>query len=136
MGIVNCKKCGKMFNFISGVPICPLCKEKAEEDFQRVKKYVEENKSATINEIVDNCEVDAKQIKQWVREERLIFSENSPITINCEKCGAKILTGRYCSDCLKKTANNLENASQRPARQTDNSQDSSSRNIRMHTFKG
>ena len=136
MGLVNCRKCGKMFNYIAGEPVCPICKEKAEEQFQRVKKYVEDNRTATINEIVENCEVEAKQIKQWIREERLVFSENSPIKINCETCGAQILTGRYCSKCMKNTANVFENASQRPNRPSSQGDSGSGSNKRMYTLKG
>ena len=33
----NCRKCGKIFNYIGGVPICPACREKEEEDFQRIR---------------------------------------------------------------------------------------------------
>ena len=34
MNVRNCKKCGKLFNYISGLPICAGCKEKNEEVFK------------------------------------------------------------------------------------------------------
>lgn len=131
MNVKNCRKCGKMFNYITGEAICPQCKDAAEEQFQIVKKYVQDNKQAPINEIVENCGVDAKQIKQWIREERLFFSDDSPVKISCEGCGCQIPTGRFCENCKKETLNNMSNASRRP--QTDSAPaDDGRRGISMH----
>ena len=44
-------------------------------------------------------EVSVSQIRKWLKEERLSFSEDSEIALNCEKCGKKILTGRLCKGC-------------------------------------
>lgn len=120
MGIINCKKCGKMFNYILGDKICPVCKEKAEEKFQQVKKFVSDNKRASIQEICEECEVDQRQITQWIREERLFFTEDSMVKINCERCGAVISTGRFCANCKRETMNNLSNAARRPEAEKPN----------------
>ena len=110
MNVKNCKRCGKMFNYIMGEPICTVCKERAEEVFQTVKKYVQDNKQATIQEIVENCDVEARQVKQWVREERLEFSAESSIGLECESCGTLIKVGRFCESCKNKMANGLAEA--------------------------
>ena len=89
-GIRNCKKCGKLFNYVVGLPICPACKEAAEQKFQDVKKFIRENPRCDIKEVAETCEVDQQQIQQWIREERLMFSEDSPIKIPCENCGTLI----------------------------------------------
>ena len=34
MDVRNCKKCGKLFNYVSGPMICPLCKEELEEKLE------------------------------------------------------------------------------------------------------
>ena len=52
-------------------------------------------------------EISVKQIKQWVREERLTFSSESPVGIECESCGAMIRTGRFCDKCKGTMASNL-----------------------------
>ena len=57
MNVRNCRKCGKLFNYISGMPICPACKDKLEEKFQTVKKYIRENRLADIKEVAEACEV-------------------------------------------------------------------------------
>lgn len=110
MNVKNCKKCGKLFNYVTGIPICPACKDELEKKFQEVKKYVQENKGATIQDVVENCEVDNQQVRQWVREERLEFSGDGVTGITCEKCGVTIPTGRFCAKCKNEMTNTLNNA--------------------------
>lgn len=136
MNVRNCRRCGRMFNHIGGEPVCPNCREQEEAKFQEVKKYVQDHKQATMNEIIDNCGVDAKRIKQWIREERLFFTDDSPVKINCESCGAQIATGRFCEKCKRDTANNFSHATRReepvkPAAPAKND----SGNPRMHTYR-
>jgi flagellar operon protein (TIGR03826 family) len=110
MKVINCRKCGRIFNYIVGPQICPKCKEEVEAKFQEVKKFVQENKQANINDISAECDVEIGQINQWIREERLFFSEDSPIGINCESCGTMIKTGRYCEKCKMEMARGLNNS--------------------------
>lgn len=105
MDVRNCRKCGRMFNYVSGQPICAVCKEKLEEKFQEVKQFVSEHKTATIAMISEECDVDANQIRKWIREERLEFAEDSPIGLPCECCGAIIRSGKYCEKCKNEMAN-------------------------------
>lgn len=136
MNARNCKKCGKIFNYIAGPPICQACKEAAEVKFQEVKEFVRENKSASMKEIVANCGVEERQVEQWIREERLIFAADSPIKLNCEICGAPIFTGRYCSKCKNETANSFGTAGRRPeASKGPESHGSASSSARMYSRK-
>lgn len=114
MNVRNCRKCGKLFNHISGMPICPACKDKLEEKFQEVKKFIRENRMADIKEIAENCEVEIGQIQQWIREDRLEFTSDSPVKIPCENCGASIRSGKYCEKCKKEMSNTLSNAINKP----------------------
>ncbi len=114
MNVRNCRKCGKLFNHIMGVPICPACREKLEETFQVVKKYIRENKLADIKEVAEACEVEATQIQQWIREERLEFTPDSPVKLPCENCGAMIRSGKYCEKCKKDMVNNLSSVIEKP----------------------
>lgn len=107
MNVRNCKKCGKIFNYISGPAICPRCKEGQEAKFQEVKKFVQENHGADITEVSEACEVEVKQIRQWIREERLQFADDSPIRIPCEGCGAMIQSGRFCDKCKMELSSGL-----------------------------
>ena len=114
MNLRNCSRCGKMFNFVSGMPICDNCKKALEDDFQKVKQYIADNPSAGLRPISEECKVTTKQIQQWVREERLMFSADSPIQLTCENCGEKIQTGRFCAKCRSSMANNLNNTFAKP----------------------
>lgn len=114
MNVRNCRKCGKLFNYISGMPICPACKDKLEEKFQAVKKYIRENRLADIKEVAEKCEVEIGQIQQWIREDRLEFTEDSPVKIPCENCGAMIRSGKYCEKCKREMTNNLSSVMEKP----------------------
>lgn len=133
MELKNCKDCGRMFNYVTGEYICPACREAQEGKFQEVKKFVIDNRSATMNEICEACEVDVKMVKKWVREERLVFTKDSPVKINCEMCGTQIVTGRYCDRCRKNAANSFGNVVKAAAnRRQDSPSEDRSGGIRMH----
>ncbi|MCR5790037.1 MAG: flagellar protein [Lachnospiraceae bacterium] len=107
MNVRNCRKCGNLFNYVTGQPICPNCKAKLEETFQQVKDYINANGSASVRDVARECEVDEGQIRQWVREERLVFAEPTAAGIVCESCGTPISTGRFCEKCKANTINSL-----------------------------
>lgn len=107
MDVKNCKSCKRLFNYISGPQICPACASQLEEKFQKVKEYIREVPHATMEAIADENEVSVKQIKQWVREERLTFSDDSPVGLECEMCGAMVRTGRFCEKCKGAMKTNL-----------------------------
>ncbi len=110
MEVKNCRDCGRLFNYIGGPRLCGNCKAKLEEKFDEVKEFIRANKSATIAVVSEECEVSQKQITQWIREERLEFSEDSSVTLQCETCGAPIRTGRYCNACRNNVKNDFKNA--------------------------
>lgn len=116
MEVKNCKGCGRLFNYLQGPPLCPACTADLENKFQQVKDYLRENPKAQLNQIAEDNDVSVKQIRQWVREERLTFTEESQITLDCENCGAPILTGRFCDRCRATLKNELSGAIKRPVR--------------------
>lgn len=111
MDVRNCRTCGKLFNYIGGQyrHLCPACAEALEDKFVEVKNYIEDNKDAQLTVISQECDVSVRQIEQWVREERLTFSDDSPIGIACEGCGATIKSGRLCDNCRTALASQFSN---------------------------
>lgn len=104
MNVRNCRKCGKIYNYVTGPNLCPACRAALEEDFHRVKEYIRENPGATVNQVAEECDVEVGQIQQWLREERLEIAEGSPLMLQCESCGAPIRSGRYCDKCRRELA--------------------------------
>lgn len=107
MDVRNCRGCGKLFNYIGGEQLCPTCLKDLDVKFETVKQYIYDNPSASIQQISEENEVSIAQLKRWIREERLSFSEKSMIGLNCENCGTMIRTGRFCQACKDKLANTL-----------------------------
>lgn len=110
MNVINCRRCGRIFNYIVGPKICPACKEENENAFQRVKKYVQEHPEVTIVSLAEACEVEPSQINQWLREERLELKSGTGIALPCEGCGAPITSGRYCDKCKHDLAKGFNEA--------------------------
>lgn len=116
MEVINCKGCGKLYNDLGNnrKRLCPQCRRKLEEKFTQVKEFLREYPNASIEIVSQENEVSVKQIKQWVKEERLTFVQDGIGGITCEKCGKTISTGRFCGDCKFKIGNNLMKAIDKP----------------------
>lgn len=107
MEVKVCAQCKRLFNYLSGPPICPGCKDKLEEKFLEVKLYIQDNPHDGISEVAKANDVQTSQIRRWIREERLSFSEESGIGIDCESCGKTIKTGRLCQACKDRLLSNV-----------------------------
>lgn len=107
MDVRNCRRCRRLFNYLGGKNICPECVDELETAFVKVKDYIRENPSNTLQEVADANDVDVNQIKEWMKEGRLELTKGSAITLNCEKCGAAILKGRYCAKCSDKMTKSI-----------------------------
>ena len=110
MNVRNCRKCGRLFNYAMGPIICPQCREALEEKFKEVKAYISEHNGCGIQEVARECDVEVSQIQQWLREERLQFSEDSMVQLTCESCGTTIRSGRFCDKCKNEMANGFQKA--------------------------
>lgn len=114
MNVSNCRGCGRLFNALGNEKVCPACRQALDDKFQEVKQYLDDNPGSSIDTLSKECDVSVKQLKQWVREERLTFSENSLEGIECENCGTLIKTGRFCDSCKGKMATDLMSAYSKP----------------------
>ncbi len=135
MGVINCRKCGRIFNHVSGPYICLQCKEDAEVKFQEVKEFIRENKTATIPDISDECEVEVELIHQWIREERLEFAEDSPVKISCETCGTSIRSGRFCEKCKGDVAHSMGSSIRKPEQSAPLKKDDGKQSPKMHFLR-
>ncbi len=107
MEVKNCKRCGKLFQYVTGKPICPACKQQDEDDFDKVKNYLYEYPRTSLMEVSEATQVSIASIRKFLREDRLIISEDSEIGIECENCGVTIKSGRYCRSCMASLNNEM-----------------------------
>lgn len=114
MEVRNCKGCNRLFQYLGGPVICPACKEELEKKFAEVKEYIYKNPGASITQVSEANDISVKQIKQWVREDRLVLSTPSPDGVLCEQCGTPICSGRFCASCKSKLAETLGSAIKKP----------------------
>ncbi|MDD3173853.1 MAG: flagellar protein [Herbinix sp.] len=123
MDVRVCKNCRRLFNYIYGPEICPECarsllenKEEPknilkagllkpldideEKTFEQIKDYIMANPKASVAQIAEDNEITPSKLFEWIREDRLEFSDDSASAwFACEKCGAKIRSGRRCNRC-------------------------------------
>ena len=83
-----------------GFNICLKCRKEDEEDFQKVKEYLDENPGADISEVTQETEVDSKKIIEFLKQGRLEIKDEDNLLLSCERCGASIKTGRFCEKCI------------------------------------
>ena len=114
MDVRNCKGCGRLFNYVGGAPLCQECMAALDRKFDEVKKYIDEHPQASISQVSEDVDVSVKQIKQWIKEDRLILSEASLDGVVCEHCGQPIRSGRFCDKCKASMASSLKNAMDKP----------------------
>lgn len=131
MDVRNCSKCNKIYHYVTGPNVCQDCRKTIEEKFKEVRIYIRRNPKSSIGEVAEICDVDSKQIRQWIREERLSFSEDSAIGIECEGCNKTIKTGRFCDACKADVINKLGSAYQRSEQKEENPYDNKDAGSKM-----
>ncbi len=104
----TCKSCRRLFESTYDRELCPVCYEQTEERFEKVRKYIKKHEQAGVEEVSEACLISKRQILQWVREERLYFTEESGVGIPCMQCGVIISTGKYCISCKAKIRKELQ----------------------------
>lgn len=98
MNVRNCTRCGKIYAY-DGFNICLNCRKDDEEDFKKIKEFLDENPGANISELSDGTGVDSKKIMEFLRQGRLEIKDEHNILLTCERCGSSIKTGRFCEKC-------------------------------------
>lgn len=123
MEVRVCKSCKRLFKYIYGPELCPECikltsqdetiksnSEKTvrlnsmvteeEEKYEQVRDYILIHPKATIIQISEENGITPMKLLDWIREDRLEFSEDSKDAwFECVSCGAKIKSGRHCNRC-------------------------------------
>lgn len=107
--IANCPRCGNVF-VKSLRDICSSCFKAEEEAFETVYQFLkkQENREATIREILEATEVDEELIIKFIKEKRLRTSQFPKLTYPCEQCRKPITSGKVCIQCSNELLKALE----------------------------
>lgn len=128
----NCRKCGKVFNYLGGPPLCVSCRQLDEEDFKRIKEYLYDNPRASLNQVSVELEISVEKIRRFLKDGRLeILSDDGNLILECESCGKSIKSGRYCTDCERDLANNFKNTASQMKGRNESSLDHNKKAIGM-----
>jgi len=104
--IKKCLRCGKLFKVDNlSSDLCPYCIKLDNEDFEKIRDYLYEHKTATYVQLSEATGISVMQIERYLRNGRLEIPEGSPIYIKCERCGAEIKSGRICNACSLSLSN-------------------------------
>ncbi len=133
MSFATCRACGMIFHFSGyGEELCPACKHKDEVNFENVKKYLENNPGAQIQEVSEFTQVPVKVIAKWLKTERLIVHGMSSSNLKCETCGAQIPTGKLCAACKRRLAQGFAQAGMSIGQKKENIKEEAAKNKGMH----
>lgn len=98
--IRNCARCGKMMVY-TGSPICPECRRREEEEYEKVRAFLTQNPGASISAIEEATGVPAQTILDFFRRGLLELSASSDSALVCAICKRPIEKGRICPECEK-----------------------------------
>lgn len=104
--LVNCEKCGRMFQTIGSVKLCSKCRNTDDEMYKVVREFIYDNPGATVPEVAEATDVPERKILAFLKEGRLETVGDSML-IECEKCGAPIRSGKMCEKCNRELAMGL-----------------------------
>lgn len=127
----NCRRCGRIYNYLGGPPICTDCKNADEEVFKKIKQYLYDYPGATLSQVAMDCDVSVEKIKMFLREGRLEITEGANIILECESCGKSIRTGRFCSECQNQLSNNIAETVTKKSERRNETQESKHNGVGM-----
>lgn len=115
----NCPECGRLFAY-QGKSVCRKCSEKEEEEYIIVRKYVRDHPGANVFEVADETGIEEEKILHFLKDGRL-QSRGFATSLECERCGKKISSGRFCEVCKSSLDSEIRGAIPQK-KQTDYSQ--------------
>lgn len=110
MELKTCQKCKKLFYYIRGDCLCKDCMEKVDEIFEKTSHYLEEHDHARVMQVSQDCDVPARQVKKWIKQERIHTVDEQEFYSICEGCGSLIPSGQFCAKCKSRYITDLKNA--------------------------
>lgn len=119
--IINCPNCNELFLKSKVRDICQKCWKKEEEDYDTVYKFIrkKENRTATINQVVEQTGVQEETILKFIKKGRLLVTQFPNLGYPCDKCGRMIQKGKLCDECSSELKKALETFQKEEQRKND-----------------
>jgi len=96
--IRNCKRCGKLYVFVGGA-VCPDCLAKEEEQYRKVKLYIDSHPGCGVQETSDGTGVPVDIVVEFLRQGLLVTGSGPEGQLVCMICKKPITKGRVCPKC-------------------------------------
>ena len=108
--LANCPRCGAIFAKIKIRDMCQACFQEEEKLFEKVYEFIrrKENRTATIEQVIEATGVDEDLIYKYIKNGRLRLVQFPNLGYKCEKCGSLIREGILCESCIDDLRNQLE----------------------------
>ena len=71
MATRECARCRRLFEIMGVEDVCPVCTPLDQMEFQKIKDYLMEHQGASSSEVMQETGVSIRQIKRYLKEERL-----------------------------------------------------------------
>ncbi len=110
MELMTCQKCKRLFFYIRGEYLCKECKEKEDVMFERTNQYIAEHERVRMQQVSEECDIPVKQIKKWIKEERIHTVDEQEVYSVCEGCGKPIPSGQFCTLCKSQYMKDIKSA--------------------------
>ncbi|MHA6258381.1 TIGR03826 family flagellar region protein [Sporosarcina sp. CAU 1771] len=106
----DCPTCGSFFNYTGIRDVCGKCAMAEERKYEEVTRFLRrrENRTATIERIVEETQVSETLLHNWVRKGRLLPAMFPNLGYPCESCGELTSKGKLCQDCTETMKIELE----------------------------
>ncbi|WP_026694343.1 TIGR03826 family flagellar region protein [Peribacillus kribbensis] len=108
--LMNCPACGSLFVKNSVRDVCEKCYKEEQKEFDKVYHYIRkrENRTATIDQVIENTGVEEELLLKFIRTGRLNLAQFPNLGYPCAKCGTLIREGKLCTSCNKDLKGQLE----------------------------
>lgn len=99
---IECEKCkGDLEGVDAGRYRCVACGHINRDSIRKIRDYSDEHGAQPAVVIARETGVSRSAVEYFLLDESLEIPEWSEVTINCQKCGAAIRTGRLCENCKR-----------------------------------
>lgn len=119
--LANCPKCVTIFTKTPYRDVCHACFQEEEKLFEKVYQFIrkKENRTATIEQVIEATGVDEDLIIKYIKSGRLRLAQFPNIGYKCDQCGVMIREGVLCGSCVDGLRSQLRTHQEEERRQQE-----------------